>query len=173
MKAKRIAKITANIAELKKQASILSDELKKMWAALTISQAIIARETAKIVMPNSELSAVISKPEVKGHGHADLMTTKRKVRKDFNPAKEYTVDVSECTEEEKKEVQQAFFDVGIFWEFKGETYQYLDEVSYTNTMSSGPITKYCKYGFATEDCNMTAKEFLDLVYEPEKQGGDL
>lgn len=40
---------------------------------------------------------------------------KRKVREDFNPAKEYSVDVEGCTVKEKEEVQQAFFDAGILW----------------------------------------------------------
>lgn len=74
------------------------------------------------------------------------MAEKRKVRKDFDPSKEYRVDVSVCSKEEKKEVQQAFFDSGIVWE------------------------NFCLFGTTTNGCNMTSKEFLDLVYEPEKQG---
>ena len=66
MKAKRIAEITANIAELKKQISILSDELKEEHgeegAASMMAQVII---TSKITMLNAELSVVISTPEKK------------------------------------------------------------------------------------------------------------
>ena len=54
MKAKRIAEITANIAELKKH----SEE----GAASMMAQAIIA---SKIAMLNAELSVVISTPEKK------------------------------------------------------------------------------------------------------------
>ena len=95
---------------------------------------------------------------------------KRKVRTDFDPAKEYSVDVSKCTEEEKKEVQRAFFDAGFPRESSGKVYLYLDAAKYTNTEEGGKITEYCMYHISTNDCNMTAKEFLDLVYEPEKQG---
>lgn len=94
---------------------------------------------------------------------------KRKVRTDFDPTKEYSVDVSGCTEEEKKEVQQAFFDAGFPWSSRGKTYQNLNAVKYTN-IAGGDITAYCLYGSTTEGCNMTAKEFLELVYEPEQQG---
>ena len=94
----------------------------------------------------------------------------RKVRKDFDMSREYSVDVSGCTEEEKKEVQKAFFDVGIFWRNCGKEYHYLDKVLYSNTSSSGRITKYCMYDISTFHRNMSAKEFLVLVYEPENQG---
>ena len=99
-----------------------------------------------------------------------VMATKRKVRKDFDPAAEYTVDVLECTEAEKKEVQQAFFDAGFKWEIHGEVYKYTDAVQYTNTMYGGRVTANLMYGNSVEGGNMTAKEFLDLVYEPEKKG---
>lgn len=42
-----------------------------------------------------------------------LPVTAKNVRKDFDPAKEYSVDALESTVEEKGEVQQTFFDVGI------------------------------------------------------------
>ena len=96
------------------------------------------------------------------------MAAQRKVREDFDKLKEYGVDVSECTEKEKKEVQQAFFDVGIIWEYGGKEYKHLNATKYTNTQTDGVITSYCMFGYSTERCNMTAKEFLDLVYEPEQ-----
>lgn len=69
MKAKRIAEITDNIVDLKKQVSILSDELKKEHgdegAASMIAQAIIKREIAKVAMLYAELSTAISTPEKK------------------------------------------------------------------------------------------------------------
>lgn len=98
------------------------------------------------------------------------MTKNKKVRKDFNPSKDYSVDVSKCTEEEKKEVQQAFFDAGFPWEHGGKTYQRLYAAMYTNMTGDGYHTDYCMFGTLTDDCNMTAKEFLELVYEPENQG---
>lgn len=98
------------------------------------------------------------------------MTTKRKVRKDFDPTKEYSVDVSGCTEEEKKEVQQGFFDADIVWRFRGAEYQFLDAAQYSNKYSSGGIAESLLYGGMTKGCNMTAEEFLDLVYEPEIEG---
>ena len=98
------------------------------------------------------------------------MKSNRKVRKDFDATRAYSVDVSACTEEEKKEVQQAFFDVGIFWQWHGSEYQFLDAVQYTNKYASGGVQRHLLHGSTTEECNMTAKEFLDLVYEPEYQG---
>lgn len=94
----------------------------------------------------------------------------RKVRKDFDKTKEYSVDVSKCTKKEKKEVQRAFFDVGIAWVYGDESYQNIDAMAYTNKLVDGRITPYFMYDDSAEDCNMTAKEFLDLVYEPEIKG---
>lgn len=98
------------------------------------------------------------------------MATKRKVRKDFDPAKEYSVNVSGCTEEEKKEIQQAFFDAGFPWRIGGKEYQRHDAEQYTNTKPHKNITAYLMFKSTTEGCNMTAKEFLDLVYEPDNKG---
>lgn len=102
--------------------------------------------------------------------HKEDTQMKRKVRRDFDTAREYNVNVEECTEEEKKEVQQAFFDVGFPWSIGGKEYQRLDAEQYSNSLVGGDVTGYCMYGNTTNDCNMTAKEFLDLVYEPEKKG---
>lgn len=98
------------------------------------------------------------------------MTAHRKVRKNFNPKIEYRVNVSGCTNEQKKEVQQAFSDAGFPWRYGGKRYQYLDALQYTNTYSDGTASAYCLYGETTEGINMTAEEFLELVYEPEHQG---
>lgn len=98
------------------------------------------------------------------------MKTKRKVRKDFDTNREYSVNVEGCTKEEREEVQQGFFDVGIFWGSYGGVYEYLEAKMYTNTWTKGFITTQCMYSMSTDGCNMTAKEFLDLVYEPEQQG---
>lgn len=98
------------------------------------------------------------------------MVEKRGVHKDFDPVRKYNVDVSGCTEEEKKKVQQAFFDIGFLWFCDGKNYQHLHAASYTNTLASGQIMCNLMFGFTAKRCNMTAKEFLDLVYEPEKKG---
>ena len=100
----------------------------------------------------------------------NVMTTQRKVRKDFNPAKEYSVNVECCSEDVKKEVQQAFFDAGFPWLISGKEYQYLDAVQYSNARGCGDVTEYCMYRSNTKGCNMLADEFLELVYEPEKKG---
>lgn len=91
---------------------------------------------------------------------------KRKVREDFNPEMEYNVNVTGCSEDVKKEVQQAFFDIGISWIARGEVYQHFDKVQYTNTTGMGKVTTDLMYGGETNDCNMSAEEFLELVYEP-------
>lgn len=97
------------------------------------------------------------------------MVEKRKVRKDFDPTKEYSVDVSNCTEDEKKKVQQAFFDAGFPWEVGGKKYRHLDAEQYTNTTGDGHVTKFCMYARTTEDCNMNPDEFFSYVYEPVQQ----
>ena len=91
----------------------------------------------------------------------------RKVRQDFDKTKEYSVDVTTCSKKEKRVVQQAFFDVGISWVGGGEVYRYLDKALYTNTSDSGCVTHYLMFRSSTGNYNITPKEFLDLVYEPE------
>ena len=98
------------------------------------------------------------------------MISNRKVHKDFDATKEYSVNVEDCTEEEKKEVQQAFFDSGFPWKAGGKAYQHLDAEQYANTTENGDVTEYCMYGSTTKGCNMTSKEFLDLLYEPKQKG---
>lgn len=93
-----------------------------------------------------------------------------KIRKDFDATKEYSVDVEHCTVKEKKEVQQAFFDVGILWNKHGEAYECLDAVQYSNAYTGGEVANCLMHGNETNDCNMTAEEFLYLVYEPEQVG---
>lgn len=98
------------------------------------------------------------------------MTTNHKVRKvrtDFDKTKEYSVNVVDCTTEEKETVQQAFFDVGIVWRDRGKKYGHLERALYTNTRSSGDVTDYLMFGDPTNKYEITSKEFLDLVYEPE------
>lgn len=96
-----------------------------------------------------------------------LMAVQRKVRPDFDKTKEYSVNVATCSKEEKRMVQQAFFDVGIVWRDGGKKYGCLDRALYTNTRSSGEVTSYLMFGDPTDAYSITPKEFLDLVYEPE------
>lgn len=88
MKAKRIADIKANIADLKKQISMLLDAQKKQRseerAPSFTAQAIIA---AHIEMLSTELSLAINTLEKKGHSHAELMTTNAKYAKTLTQLK--------------------------------------------------------------------------------------
>ena len=98
------------------------------------------------------------------------MTTNHKVRKvrtNFDKTKEYSVNVATCSKEEKRMVQQAFFNVGIVWRDYGKKYEFLDRALYTNARSSGDVTSYLMFGDPTDDRSITPKEFLGLVYEPE------
>lgn len=92
------------------------------------------------------------------------------LRKDFNLNREYSVDVSNCSEEEKKKVQQAFFDAGFTWEIWGNEYKNLDAIQYTNTSGSGVFSKHLMYGRTAEKCNMSPDIFFSYVYEPEQVG---
>lgn len=91
-------------------------------------------------------------------------------RKDFDLTKEYRVNVEGCSEELKKKVQQAFFDVGLLWKSGAKEYLSLDAEQYTNTDSDGNVVNFLMYSRTTSNCNMSAEEFLELVYEPEQQG---
>lgn len=102
--------------------------------------------------------------------HKEETQMKRKVRGDFNPEKEYSVDVEYCTVKDKKEVQQAFFDAGILWGCHGAEFLYIGAKQYSNKLAIGGVQQHLLYGSTTRGCNMSAKEFLDLVYEPENQG---
>lgn len=93
----------------------------------------------------------------------------RKVSEYFDTTAEYSVDVSMCTEEEIKKVQQAFFDVGISWIVGGKVYKYLDAKQYSNTAENGTVSSYLVYSSMINGCNMTAEQFLKLVYEPNEQ----
>lgn len=100
------------------------------------------------------------------------MTTKHKVRRvraDFDKTKEYSVNVADCTVEEKEAVQQAFFDAGIFWNDDEPAYRFLNATQYSNTWEHGGIGSCFLFSAMSDECNMTAKQFLQLVYEPTEQ----
>lgn len=98
------------------------------------------------------------------------MTTERKVRANFDLTKEYSVDVFNCTEEEKKEVQQAFFDVGIEWVLEGAEFRYLHASSYSNSKRNGIRYDYLMFGTEPRTDSISHQQFLELVYEPGQQG---
>ena len=81
--------------------------------------------------------------------------TKRKVRKDFDKNQPITVDVSNSSVEEKKKVQQAFFDAGIVWVYSGVSYANFNTDFFTND----------EFGDMGE-C-LTPEEFYYMVYEDE------
>lgn len=120
---------------------------------------LIKQRAKSGALPDSGVSVKLDK-----NGMA-VMVEKRKVRTGFDKAKEYSVDVEKCTEEEKEEVQQAFFDVGLPWKLGGKVYRCLDAVQYSNVLTGRGVTTHLLYSDSTYGCNMTAKEFLDLVYE--------
>ena len=76
----------------------------------------------------------------------------------------YRVDVSECTAEEKKEVQQAFLSIGVERSFQYASCDYRDANQYISHQyhTDGPLLLLCSV--SSEGSNMTAQEFLDLVY---------
>lgn len=105
------------------------------------------------------------------------MATKRKVRKDFDPKQPISVDVTKCTEDEKEEVQQAFFDVGITWlsggigrESKATSFRYLGAVLYTNTTAEGTCSEHLMFGTWPRTDSISHQQFLSMVYEPVQQG---
>lgn len=91
----------------------------------------------------------------------------QKVRDDFDATIEYSVSVAGCSAELKMQVQQAFFDVGFYWECKGKEYGYLKAMQYSNAASDGEVVPHLMHSPLTDECNMTAKQFLQLVYEQE------
>lgn len=105
------------------------------------------------------------------------MAAKRKVRKGFDPKQPISVDVSDCTEAERKEVQQAFFDVGIKWfsvrighEADEVNFRYLDAVLYTNSTTEGKCKGHLMHGILPRTDSISHKQFLSMVYEAEQQG---
>lgn len=102
------------------------------------------------------------------------MTTKRKVRADFDKSQSITVNVKGYSEDIKKQVQQAFFDVGIKWVYGGETYGLLKESFYTNVTSEDDVTSSLMWVDRENLCSIvdpiTPKEFFAMVYEDEPQG---
>lgn len=103
---------------------------------------------------------------------AEQLNTKRKVRADFDKSQPITVNVSGCSEDVKKQVQQAFFDVGIKWRGKECTTQYLHASTYgaTSSMLSENNSIVMFYSNQTLDSSITPAEFFSMVYEDEAQG---
>lgn len=100
------------------------------------------------------------------------MQTKRKV-KNFDITQPIMVDVSNSGVEEKKKVQQAFFDVGIKWldgVIDCKKYKFLDSEYYANVTHDGYIVEYLLRSSSTPNLGIkciTPKEFFKMVYEDE------
>ena len=100
--------------------------------------------------------------------------SKRKVRKDFDKSQPITVDVTYSSVEEKKKVQQAFFDIGIKWAFSREIYGSLKESFYTNVTSVDDVISTLMWAerenLSSIADPITPEEFFAMVYEDEPQG---
>lgn len=102
------------------------------------------------------------------------MNTKRKVRADFDKSQPITVNVSGCSEDVKRQVQQAFFDVGIRWGTGiGDEYKNLNKDIYTNTYlgAVSPFIMWTFTGVISSSAGiLTPTEFFAMIYEDEPQG---
>lgn len=75
---------------------------------------------------------------------------------------EITVNVEGLTQEEKMRVQDAFFKLGFTW-WDGKKYRQLDKRCYTNTMTSGQVTKTIMWADASMKPTPTVDELLELA----------
>ena len=101
------------------------------------------------------------------------MTTKRKVRADFDNSQPITVNVKGYSEDIKKQVQQAFFDVGLRWLFGGDSYGSLKESIYTNITDGGRVSgnlMWAPCDSLSYAKQITPEQFFSMVYEDEPQG---
>ena len=107
---------------------------------------------------------------------AEQLNTKRKVRADFDKRQPITVNVIGCSEDVKKQVLQAFFDVGLFWITGDRDLSPRlvggDVGSYTNLLRKASGDKEAKsyVMWAIEAKGITPEQFLAMVYEDEPQG---
>ena len=102
------------------------------------------------------------------------MNTKRKVRADFDKRQPISVNVSGYTKDVKKQVIQAFFDVGLFWPMDDRNLSPIDikVSSYTNLLDEASGDEEAKgYVMWSRDVKgITPTEFFAMVYEDEPQG---
>lgn len=98
------------------------------------------------------------------------LKTNRKVRADFDKSQPITVDVSGRTKDVKKQVIQAFFDVGLFWDTGDrELSPAGDRVkTYGNVCDGGKTWDEVMWGKVAK--GITPDEFFAMVYEEEPQG---
>lgn len=101
---------------------------------------------------------------------AEQLNTKRKVRADFDKSQPITVNVSGCTKDVKKQVIQAFFDVGLFWPTDDRKLSPADGYvcSYGNVCTRGENLHRLMWGAVAE--GITPEQFFAMVYEDEPQG---
>lgn len=99
-----------------------------------------------------------------------MMNTKRKVRADFDKSQPITVNVSGCSEDVKKQVIQAFFDVGLFWGIDARNLSPADGYvkSYGNVCTEGENLHRLMWGEVAK--GITPEQFFAMVYEDEPQG---
>ena len=101
---------------------------------------------------------------------AEQLNTKRKVRADFDKRQPITVNVSGCSEDVKKQVIQAFFDVGLFWGIDARNLSPADGYvnSYGNVCTEGENLHRLMWGEVAN--GITPEQFFTMVYEDEPQG---
>ena len=93
------------------------------------------------------------------------MVEPRKVRKDFDVTKEYRVNVTRSTDEEKKAVQDAFIAIGYKWWHPEIVYHHLDALYYGNLNRDG-MTYLESWDKKPKEKSISPRGFLALVYEP-------
>ena len=103
------------------------------------------------------------------------MTTKRKVRADFDKSQPISVNVSGRSKDVKKQVIQAFLDVGLFWSMgcRDLSPAGVHVNSYTNLFdeaSGDKEAKGCVMWSITAKGITPAEFFFSMVYEDEPQG---
>lgn len=76
---------------------------------------------------------------------------------------EITVNVSSADIETKKQVQDAFFNLGLGWRDSGNNHAHLDKSSYTNTYDAGVTTSYLMFIKAGRNPTHTINELLELA----------
>ena len=96
---------------------------------------------------------------------AEQLNTKRKVRADFDKSQPVTVNVSGCTEDIKRQVQQAFFDIGYSWYDEG---RYL--IAFDHNVNSYRGSEHKNLCWSRQSVGITPAEFFAMVYEDDPQG---
>lgn len=109
----------------------------------------------------------------------EVIMKNKTVRKDFDKSIGYRVCVHGLSEEEKKEVQQAFFDVGLFWASSSMDsvkldYKNLEAFVYSNVklnfLGERVVVDYLLYNPLQDNKDkITPEEFFKMVYEDSEE----